>query len=312
MIAPKQGNHLHDWILAQSRDLLVNGMTEEQIASTLVRATKHSNRTSQDIEQEIRNAIDGAKQWLADNPSYVNSRLKQPTIWKDPLDTVGLDDNMSRKDNRKEYLQLDPISRKIALVRNSNTFITREASKPGVIDINHSNLFCGTDFNICLSKTVNNSVIRPMSSWTSQDFHSAMYIVPNTFIEPGKGPEYKNDYNMMKRLYQVVEFDSGEMHEQLSILSELDNYMPLAMIVYSGRKSLHGWFACYDRSEYRIRTFFRMATKLGADRALRIPSQFTRCPNGYNYKTNKRQAVIYYDENVIESQTKLVGQDLWD
>jgi hypothetical protein len=137
------------------------------------------------------------------------------------------------------------------------------------------------------------------------------YIVPNYFRECGKGKGRRNDLNIGERLYVVVEFDKGRPNDQLRLLAYLSrNGFQLIMIVYSGGKSLHGWFTCYGVSEYRIRTFCRLAKKLGADQTTRSPSQWVRMPNGWNYKNRRKQKVLYYDAEGLGNQYILVREEL--
>ena len=50
------------------------------------------------------------------------------------------------------------------------------------------------------------------------------------------------------RKYLVVESDTGATDEQAAILLHLSKHAPLVMGVHSGRKSIHGWFACQRAS----------------------------------------------------------------
>ena len=53
------------------------------------------------------------------------------------------------------------------------------------------------------------------------------------------------------------------------------------LVVFSGNKSLQGWFVCGNYSEEDLKTFFTGAVKFGADRRLRLASQFCRMPDGW-------------------------------
>ena len=52
------------------------------------------------------------------------------------------------------------------------------------------------------------------------------------------------------------------------------------MAVYSGNKSLHGWFFCQGEPEEKLNRFMRVAVNLGADTATWTKSQFVRMPDG--------------------------------
>tara|TARA_R100001163_G_scaffold62911_1_gene54174 strand:- start:3046 stop:3279 length:234 start_codon:yes stop_codon:yes gene_type:complete len=66
------------------------------------------------------------------------------------------------------------------------------------------------------------------------------------------------------------------------------------MVVWSGSKSLHGWFNVHGRDETEIQRFYDLAKILGADMATRTPSQLARCPWGLRDNGNV-QEVIYLD-----------------
>jgi hypothetical protein len=86
--------------------------------------------------------------------------------------------------------------------------------------------------------------------------------------------------NTGPRRFLVIEFDKGSVDEHAALLFHLSEHAPLALAVHSGNKSLHGWFACQDRTEPQLRQFMSYAVSLGADRQLWIQSQFVRMPDG--------------------------------
>jgi hypothetical protein len=173
-------------------------------------------------------------------------------------------------------------------------------------------LFAGIDFYICLANEVWEMETRRLSEWLEIGVNGFQYMVPSPMFNGGIGKEFKNDRNTSKRMWQIVEFDSGSRMDQLKLLRWLEQFegWQIGMVVFSGGKSLHGWFPVYNKTEYDIRTFFIQATLIGADRMMRIPSQYCRVPNGTNHKTRKKQEVIYWREEVIREQTEIVREDL--
>lgn len=117
MHAPREGEKLHEWLLNKSRSLLIEGFTPEKTVELLVAATADSRRTTQDVETEIQNAVDGAKEFLNANPQFTSS----PSLrkWTDPLLFVGLDDAMSRTDRRKHRLPVNQVKRDLAISSSS-------------------------------------------------------------------------------------------------------------------------------------------------------------------------------------------------
>ena len=114
--------------------------------------------------------------------------------------------------------------------------------------------------------------------------------------------------------FLVVEFDfnstnsteEGRLLERLAIegqdlrdlcaalLLHLAEKAPLALAVYSGGKSLHGWFYCAGIAEEKVLGFFGYAVSLGADSANWNRSQFARMPDGLR-ENGKRQAVYFFN-----------------
>lgn len=83
-----------------------------------------------------------------------------------------------------------------------------------------------------------------------------------------------------------------------AVLLWLARIAPLAMIVSSGGKSLHGWFPCHRQPEDKLRRFMRYAVLVGADFHTWTPCQFVRMPEGQR-DNGRRQIVEYFNPSVI-------------
>ncbi len=120
--------------------------------------------------------------------------------------------------------------------------------------------------------------------------------------------------NTGPRRFLIIEADRGDLDQQAAVIGHLGSYAPLAAVVFSGSKSLHGWFVCKGASEEKLLRFMRYAVSLGADKRMWLRSQFCRMPDGQRSdgKTSTalslcglngiaagRQALIYLDPNVI-------------
>jgi len=101
------------------------------------------------------------------------------------------------------------------------------------------------------------------------------------------------------RRFLVIEFDRGGVDEHATLLLHLAARAPLAIVVHSGNKSLHGWFYCAGQAEERLERFMRYAVSLGADRATWTPSQFVRMPDGTR-DNEKRQTVYFFHPEVLK------------
>ena len=88
------------------------------------------------------------------------------------------------------------------------------------------------------------------------------FIVPSPMTsrtgrtQEGKVSEHTLE-NTGPRRYLVVEQDQGTIDEQASVLIYLAKFAPLAIVVHSGSKSLHGWFYCVGQPEEQLLWFMR-------------------------------------------------------
>jgi len=310
-LAPAEGAGYHDYVLRYSRELLMRGASPELTKAKLLEASRHVNRTTQDKEIEIDNAIEGALPWLAEHTaSRVHHRL---TKWVDPNSFIGVKANVNRKDKREWVVpQDDKLIAKIIKDRASRSWHMLDNWEELGRDFDFKQLFY-LDFNLCAGKASFTPFVKALTEWKWLDHNDYQFIVPNAFRECGKGEGIRTDYNIETRLFMVVEFDKGSLEEQYSLLTYLDDAIfgfRLAMIVWSANRSLHGWFTCYGLGEYKVRTFCRLTKKLGADANTREPSRWMRMPNGWNYKTARRQHVIYFASEALDDQHLTIKGEL--
>jgi hypothetical protein len=186
-----------------------------------------------------------------------------------------------------------------------------------IIDI----LFPG-DPLLCCGWTRYRFETRARRNWYK--LHHLQFIVPNPMTAPrgltrGRKSSAHALSNTGARRFLIVEFDfrasnSAEQARLLgrlategrdvrdlsaALLLHLAEKAPLALVVYSGGKSLHGWFYCAGVDEETLRRFFRYAVSLAADRAHWNPSQFARMPDGLR-DSGTRQSVYFFNPGVIE------------
>ena len=167
------------------------------------------------------------------------------------------------------------------------------------------------------------------------------HIVPNPMRECGQwksGKEWKpgessprRDSNILYRRWLCVEWDTSKFGRddvtptfwkpliegweavgispkdaQMRLLTHLSTFeFRLAMVVDSGGKSLHSWFAVARASESQIEHFMRYAISIGADPAGRIPSQLCRMPHGTRDNGN-RQPVLFIDPKILTTNKKAI------
>jgi hypothetical protein len=94
---------------------------------------------------------------------------------------------------------------------------------------------------------------------------------------------------------QLADWGVSSLDAGAAVLGWLFHYLPFEMAVWSGGKSVHGWFSVRGRSDQYLARFMDLAYMLGADMATwRNRSQFVRMPDGLRDNGN-RQAILWLD-----------------
>jgi hypothetical protein len=182
-------------------------------------------------------------------------------------------------------------------------------------------LFPGNPF-LCCGWTRHRFDTRPRNRWYK--LNDLQFIVPNPMTalrgrtRHGRISAHTLS-NTESRRFLIVEFDfdasrSSEETRLIAMLGKqardvrdlsaalllhLAEKAPLALAVYSGGKSLHGWFYCAGVADEKLRRFFQYALRLGADEVNWCPSQFARMPDGLR-ENAKRQAVYFFNPAVLK------------
>jgi hypothetical protein len=91
---------------------------------------------------------------------------------------------------------------------------------------------------------------------------------------------------------------------QAALLTHLATELPLWMTVFSGGKSLQGWFPCRGVNEEELHRWFnRSARRLGACSSTWCKSQFVRMPDGTRAPNREgksvRQSIEFYNPTVL-------------
>src|ERR1017187_305085 len=139
----------------------------------------------------------------------------------------------------------------------------------------------------------------------------------------------RSQNNVGPRQYLVIEFDfeiekegretpAAPMLKRLAaqgitiadlcaaLHAKLAEIRPVALVVHSAGKSLHGWYPCAGVEEDATHRFMRFAVSLGADAATWIRIQLVRMPDGVRKKGDRRdrQRVLYFNPAVLNGGAK--------
>jgi hypothetical protein len=178
-------------------------------------------------------------------------------------------------------------------------------------------LFPGSPW-LCVGKSDRSFRTDRRESWRGH-LHERALIVPSPMLsQVGRTRQGRLSFHTLEntgpRRFIVVEFDRGSLDQQAAILWHLAGHAPMALVVFSGSKSCHGWFFCAGQPEDKVARFFDYAVSLGADKALWTRSQFVRMPDGrrFDNKTNEAlvaagirnvpqglQAALYFNPGII-------------
>jgi len=129
-------------------------------------------------------------------------------------------------------------------------------------------------------------------------------IIPNPLTgkpalkKSGEGMTLRGDGNVAAYRFALAEFDSISIEDQLAFWRAVPG-LPLAALIHSGKKSLHGWLRvdCASGDEWAKEIsgglFPRYLVPLGMDPACRNPSRLSRMPGHRRADTGIVQRVLY-------------------
>ena len=137
--------------------------------------------------------------------------------------------------------------------------------------------------------------------WIEQDLSDKQFICPAHLKSKDLGRCLDN---VLHRRFLVYESDrdglAGNWDGQAGCIDRLAKDMPLRQVVFSGGKSLHGWFDISTRRKDQVQDFIGLCIQLGADTAALRPAQLVRMPLGLRRDAGKKpttQKVLFYNAN---------------
>jgi hypothetical protein len=156
----------------------------------------------------------------------------------------------------------------------------------------------GKDSLVCIGQGVAKFETLPLEEVRTQ-LHLWEFVVPNAMSalegkrkSDGELSAHTLD-NTGPRQNIVVEFDDGATpDEQAARHIWLSEFRKLRLVVYSGSKSLHGWYEAQNEADDR--KFMEEAVRLGGDPKTWLRSQFVRLPNGQR-ENGTIQRVEFFD-----------------
>ena len=278
---PQAGEGVHSWLFCVARQLHAHLPAGEIIALLERRVADCGRRVSRsEIVSAVQNSIACA--------------------WQPGRATAGLPVGTWPKVNTEQ---------REAIIRNGGGLVDLWEASPVRFEDNaaHSEpiidaLFPGSPL-LCAGRNNYDFATRSRQEWRGK-LTALQLIVPSPMsavtgiTQQGKESEHTLN-NTGARRFLVIEFDQGNVDEHATLLLHLAARAPLALVVHSGNKSLHGWFYCAGQAEERLERFMRYTVSLGADRATWPRLQFVRMPDGTR-QNHKRQTVYFFNPEVIK------------
>lgn len=278
---PQSGAGVHAWLFSTARQLHYHHGYGE-IVEILRSATANCGRPVpvREIEAAVRDSA--AVAWMPDKVSGTYTAKSPKPVPDAALIEQAISNGMSVVD----------------LWEQSPCRV--EADDPAAV---LPRLFDG-DPLLCLGRSANDFETKPLSEWMDDpSLSECSLIVPSPMsarygmTQSGR-PSQRSLDNVGPRRFLVCEFDRGTPDEQAAKLWWLKDYFSLVLVVWSGRKSLHGWYQADDLTETENNLFYKAAVAIGADPATKCPAQMVRLPLGLRDNGKRqgiRQGVVYFN-----------------
>ncbi len=283
---PAAGTGLHGWLFRVARQLHAHRAPDE-IERLLAAAVEGCGRhvPAREIQHAVKNS--GAHAW---QPGASRAIAPGGTSVADPPRWPAVD----------EPLRASVLATGFGLSDLYEANPVRFDTAPDVDGLVAS-LFPGNPL-LCVATRKERPVTLPREALRGR-LAGLQLIVPSPMTTPhGRTTDGRTSArclgNTGPRRFIVAESDieGATADEQAAVLGHLADFAPLALVVHSGRKSLHGWYRAHP-DEAVCRRFFEYAVKLGADPATWCRCQFVRMPGGIR-DTGARQVVWYFRPEV--------------
>jgi hypothetical protein len=281
---PPAGEGVHLWLFRAARQLHAHKPAVE-IVKLLERRVANCGRhvSRKEIEDAVKNSISGA--WQPKGQAVaVKSAGKWPPVNQEQRAGI-IRDGVELAD----LWELSPIR-----IEDS------QAHTEEIVD-----RFFQPDSLLCCGKSNSSFDTKAREDWRG-GLAQLQLIVPSpmsavTGLTKDEKESKHTLANTGQRRFLVVEFDTGTTDEHAALLRHLGTFAPMVCVVFSGNKSLHGWFYVHDQLEEKVLKFFQYAVSLGADRATWTRSQFVRMPDGTR-DNGQRQTVFFLSFKPLEAK----------
>ncbi len=281
---PTARNGVHRWLLSAANTCRNAGSTESETFAFLEERSRNCGRPVP--KSEIRDAVNLA--FRSTETRARNGTILRPAdaVWPTP-DQAGI----------------------AAIIDKGIRVADLPAKSPAVVDVTSISadslidaLFPGDPLLCVAREKPQQAITAPRSTWRGE-LETCALMVPSPMrsisgITKSGARSTRCVDNVGPRTFLVIEFDDGDLDSQAARLWHFAQHAPLVLVVFSGGRSLHGWFNCVGVPEDSLRNFMRRCVRLGADPATWCPCQMVRVPGGLR-DNGQRQAVYYFNPFVV-------------
>jgi hypothetical protein len=131
---------------------------------------------------------------------------------------------------------------------------------------------------------------RPTSEWLAGEQPSGNFNCPSVFKNNSVS---RSNENVIHRPYLVVESDVHTRENMLAIIQWLRSFLVLRAVIFTGGRSLHGWFEYPEpNAEKELRIIL---PALGCDPAMFKSSQPCRLAGAWRAEKRKWQSLLWLD-----------------
>jgi hypothetical protein len=332
---PKAGDGVHQWLFGACAHLHVH-CSPEEILALLKSKTEYCGRIVSD--KEINDAIAASAQyaWQPNNPGAYLAKYPDASLDVPPNPIL------SAPAPSKPKWPEDDLGAIQAVVQGGPglydlwegsplRFGDHESHTEEIIDL----LFPG-DPLLCCGWRQSIFKTHRREKWRGV-LGSCSFIVPSPMLtQTGhrKSDGAQTEHSLQataRRVYLVVEFDFSKFARDgvtpskwkplvdewevqdtsvadvgAALHLHLAQRLPLVAATHSGGKSLHGWFAAFNRTIKELREFFAYAVSLGADPMTWTRSQFVRMPDGRRENGNRQVTFYFNPKEAVKDDSSII------
>jgi hypothetical protein len=282
---PASGSGVHRWLLSASRAALRGGIASADAEGAMLAAMTRPPNSRTEIRDTLRKAG-----MAASHRANVH-RPRWPTS--------------APRTTAEHYAALGRERGVVELADAWEQSPVRLLDDEPLTEAIIARLF-GSDELLCCACGVEHAVTRPAGEFAGK-LHGFTHLVPSPMSAlTGVTQEGRESCRCLAstgpRKFLVIEFDrEPRLDRQAQLHFGLARHAPLVLVVFSGKKSLHGWFHVEGWPEAEAQKLHRLAVACGADAATWTRCQLVRMPDAMRPDTGQRQSVYFWNPKYAEA-----------